>query len=242
MTGRESLVWKVEKVRKKRQGDAGGNQRPLAPEVFATGTERCVVRIYKIFKERRTKTTLVAASPFFLQTDHKKWVLGPCWYKTSAAGQNTIGNILTEARKRFGLSGKKVSKHSVQKTSTGRLLESDIPETFVAQQQGMKNTDSLKRYEAPGDKHREKISHALDRFVPPIQSPANITEPATSPAPATNSITPHSSGFHMETPMSRSFLAFYPLVRSATRLTAALHSALGRPRNKTKQQQQHQQK
>ena len=88
----------------------------------------------------------------------------------------------------------------------------------------------------------KKISHALDRFVPPIQSPANITEPATSPAPATNSITPHSSGFHMETPMSRSFLAFYPLVRSATRLTAALHSALGRPRNKTKQQQQHQQK
>ena len=76
VTGRESLVWKVEKVRKKRQGDEGGNQRPLAPEVFTTGTERWVVRIYKIFKERRTKTTLVASSPFFLQTDHKSgyWV------------------------------------------------------------------------------------------------------------------------------------------------------------------------
>ena len=64
----------------------------------------------------------------------------------------------------------------MRKTGIGRLLDSDLPETFVAQHEGMKCTDSLKSYKAPGEKHKLKISQALDR-LPAESSSSTITKP-----------------------------------------------------------------
>ena len=76
-------------------------------------------------------------------------------------GKNTIGQILTNARKRFGFTGKKVSNHTVRKTGLGRLLDADTPEVFVAQHAGMANTDSLKSYKSAGKIQISNMSRIL---------------------------------------------------------------------------------
>ena len=49
-TGREVLVWTAERGSKTRQGLEGGHQRQFCPKAFATGTNRCPVLYYKLFK------------------------------------------------------------------------------------------------------------------------------------------------------------------------------------------------
>ena len=61
-------------------------------------------------------------------------------------GKNEIGNFLSTAAKKANLQqgqGAKITNHSVRKTSISRLLDADIPETYVAQLSGHKNIDSL---------------------------------------------------------------------------------------------------
>ena len=55
-----------------------------------------------------------------------------------------------------------MANHSVRKTGIGRLLDSDVPEVFVAQHSGMKNTDSLKSYKTAGVRHQIKMSNILN--------------------------------------------------------------------------------
>ena len=68
---------------------------------------------------------------------------------------------MTIARKQFGFMGEKVANHSVRKTGIGRLLDSNLPDIYVAQQVGMKNSDSLISYKAPNKEHRLQISDVL---------------------------------------------------------------------------------
>ena len=82
-------------------------------------------------------------------------------------------------RKRFKFRGKKVANHSVRKTGIGRMLDSDLPETYVAQQEGMKCSDSLKSYKAPGKKHKLHIPHILDHYTPSHSSSTSTKSPTT---------------------------------------------------------------
>ena len=68
---------------------------------------------------------------------------------------------MTEARKKFSFSGKKVACHSVRKTGLSRLLDAEVPDVFVAQHAGMKSTESLSSYKAAGPAQMAKISNVL---------------------------------------------------------------------------------
>ena len=150
--------------------------------MFATGTERCLVKLYKIYRSRRPVTSLNPTDPLFLQVDKANWMLGKTWFKKISVGENRLGSILTEARKKFGMVGKKVSNHTVRKTGISRLLDGGIPETFVAQHEGMKSIDSLKSYKAPGEQHMVQMSHILDRYT---SSTSTITHPTPTSLPIT---------------------------------------------------------
>jgi hypothetical protein len=115
---------------------------------------------YKEFRDRRPVESCTAESPFFLNIEHKVKPADKMWYKNRPMGHNKIGEILTIARKKFGLEGK-VANHSVRKTGIGRLLDSNLPDVYIAQQVGMKSTDSLKSYKAPNKEHRVEISSIL---------------------------------------------------------------------------------
>ncbi|CAH3140037.1 unnamed protein product, partial [Porites evermanni] len=63
------------------------------------------------------------------------------WYKSSPLGKNEIGKSMSTAAKNAGLAAqkKKISNHSVRKTSIYRLLDAGVPENFVMQLSGLKN-------------------------------------------------------------------------------------------------------
>ena len=117
-TGREVLVWTAERGSKTLQGLEGGHQRQFCPKAFATGTNRCPVLYYKLFKARRPEKANSPESPFYQAVNHQTWRQSQVWYKSSPLGKNEIGQFMSTAEKNAGLAAqnKKISNHSVRKT------------------------------------------------------------------------------------------------------------------------------
>ncbi|CAH3184439.1 unnamed protein product, partial [Porites evermanni] len=140
-TGREVLVWTAERESKTRKGLEDGHQRQFCPKAFATGTNRCPVLYYKLFKARRPQKANSPKLPFYLAS--------------SPLGKNEIGKSASTAAKNAGLAAqnKKISNHSVRKTSISRLLDAGVPENFVMQLSGHKNLQSLSSYKSVSITH-----------------------------------------------------------------------------------------
>ena len=66
-------MWTAERGSKTRQGLEGGHQRQFCPKAFATGTNRCPVLYYKLFKARRPQKANSPESPFYLAVNHQTW-------------------------------------------------------------------------------------------------------------------------------------------------------------------------
>jgi integrase len=164
--GKEVLVWMAERGSKTRKGMEGAHQRQFNPKIFATGTERCRVRFFKLFESHRPEKAKAPSYPFFLAINHKGWREKPNgWYKLSPLGKNQIGKFLPKAAQKAGLQacGKKIANHSVRKTSISRLLDGGTPENFVAQLSGHKNLQSLSSYKSASITHQRKMSDILQQ-------------------------------------------------------------------------------
>lgn len=101
-------------------------------------------------------------SPFYLAINHNRAPNSEVWYKKCPLGKNLIGKFLSKAVECGHLSGvKKIANHSVRKTSIGRPLDANCPETFVAQLSGHKSLNSLSHYKVPSAKHQRAMSNVL---------------------------------------------------------------------------------
>lgn len=163
-TGREVLVWAAERGSKTRPGLEGGHQRQFDPKIFATGTTRCPVLLYKTFDSHRPQKSKTPESPFFLAVN-QNWQKNSLWYKNSPLGKNSIGKFLSQAARSAGLpqKSKKLANHSVRKTSISRLLDAGTPENFVCQLSGHKNLQSLSTYKSASINHQQFMSDTLTR-------------------------------------------------------------------------------
>ena len=155
-------MWSAERGTKTRQGMENQGKRAYNPELYETKTDRCPVKYYKKFKAHRPVDSCLPESPFFLAINWK--AKDDIWYFNRPLGKNKIGDILTEARKKYNFVGKKVANHSVRKTGIGRLLDASVPETYVAQHSGMKSIDSLKSYKSANKKQRLDMSTILNKY------------------------------------------------------------------------------
>ena len=132
-TGREILVWLAERGCKTRQGLEGSHQRQFNPKIFALGTEQCPFQYFKIFESHRPEQAKTPTYPLFLARNHDAWHTKSTWYKVSPLGKNQIGQFLPKAATKAGLQAceRKLSNHSVRKTSISRLLGACIPDNFI---------------------------------------------------------------------------------------------------------------
>ena len=148
-TDSEYLVWKSERDSKTRTGQDGGHQRAFEPKAYASKNKsRCPVEFYKAFRSHRSEAMLDPDAPFYLAINHRRKPSEKVWYMDRPHGKNEIGKLLKDAfasAKLDETNKKKVSNHSVRKTSVGRLLEADVQPNFVAQLSGHKNLKSLDR-------------------------------------------------------------------------------------------------
>ena len=81
VTGREVLVWTVERASKTRQGLKGGRQRQF----------------------RRPQKANSPESPLYLAVNHQTWRQSQVWCKSSPVGKNEIGKVMSTAAKNAGL-------------------------------------------------------------------------------------------------------------------------------------------
>ena len=84
-------------------------------------------------------------APVYLAVNHRRKPSDEVGYLDRPLGKNEIGKFLKNAfaSAKLDETNKKVSNHSVRKTSVGRLLEADVQTNFVAQLSGHKNLKSL---------------------------------------------------------------------------------------------------
>ena len=149
-TGLEVLVWRAERGSKTRQGLEGRHRRQHNPRIYATGTERCAILFYKLFRNHLPNKACSVEFPFFLAVNYQSWHENSVWYKCSPVSKKTttnIGKLISKATDTVGLlkSGKKVSNHSVRKTSISRLLDAGVPEV----KRGLTSSKSASRKQQP---------------------------------------------------------------------------------------------
>ena len=97
---------------------------------------------------------------FYLAISHQRKSNDKVWYLDRPLRKNEVGNFLKDAfaaAKLDDRNKKKVSKHSVRKTSVGRLLEAD------AQLGGHKILKNLGSYHSASLKRQRKMSATLNR-------------------------------------------------------------------------------
>ena len=127
-TDSEYLVWKSERGSKTRTGK---------PKAHASNNKsRCPVEFYKAFRSHRPEAMLQPDAPFYFAINHRRKPNDKVWYLGRPLGKNEIGKCLKDAfaaAKLDDTNKKKVSNHSVRKTSVGQLLEADVQPNFVAQ-------------------------------------------------------------------------------------------------------------
>ena len=166
-TDSEYVVWKSERGSKTRIGQAGGHQRAFEPKAHASNNKsRCPVEFYKAFRSHRPEAMLEPDAPFYLAINHRRKPNDKVWYLDRHLGKNEIGKFLKDAftaGKLDDTNKKKVSNHSVRKTSVGRLLEADVQPNFVAQLSGHKNLKSLDSYYSASPKRQREMSAILNR-------------------------------------------------------------------------------
>ena len=99
-------------------------------------------------------------------------------------GKDEIGKFLKTAADEASLQRQesKVTNHSDRKTSIGRSLAANTPETFVAQLSGHKNLQSLQSYKSVNGHHQRQMSYILGGSNQ-SQNAQQITAP-----PASNSV------------------------------------------------------
>ena len=165
-TDSEYLVWKSERGSKTRTGQDGGHQRAFESKAHASNNKsRCPVEFYKAFRSHRSQAMLEPDAPFYLTINHRRKPNDNVWYLDRPLGKNEIGKFLKDAFAAAKLddTNKKVSNHSVRKTSVGRLLEADVQPNFVAQLSSHKNLKSLDSYHSASLKRQREMSAILSR-------------------------------------------------------------------------------
>lgn len=158
--GNTYLEW-TEKISKTRQGQ--GSTRPFNPKLFRNKDDesRCPVRLVTEFLNHRPVNMCEPDSPFFLQVNRNRNKNDHVWYKCQPLGVNTL--FMKRIVKKANLEGenRKLTNHSIRKTSCSRLLEAGVPPTAVAQLSGHKRVDSLNMYNTLNIRQQEAMAKVL---------------------------------------------------------------------------------
>lgn len=95
--GREMLFWINEHGTKARKGQENGHKRAFQPKIYATRTDRCPMKFYKLFRNHRPVEMNQPNSPFFVAFRHgSRRENSEIWYMKAPLGKKQIGKLLRE--------------------------------------------------------------------------------------------------------------------------------------------------
>jgi len=157
VTGEADYVEWVEGVTKTRQGGLVKKERRVPQQAYATGGIRCPVRLLKKLVSKRPEN-MKMSGPLYLTPLRSFQADREVWYATTPVGVNTINNYM-----QHGLdgTGKRLTNHSVRKTTVRKLQKQGIPNSDIAAITGHRNVQSLQQYAEMEQENHAQISKAL---------------------------------------------------------------------------------
>ena len=172
--GQEYVEFCTERGTKTRTGaESGESLRAFNPRMYATGTERCPVSIFKNYIQKRPQQACKPDSPLYLSVANSVTNDSATWYKNQLVGKVTLGKFMKSMAERAGLEGRKTN-HSARKTMISRLVEKNINPLHVAQLSGHKNLKSLDSYSKASTEQQRCMSHIVSGTT--IQQSCSTTE------------------------------------------------------------------
>ena len=155
-TGQEYLEFNE---RETRSGNDPRNVRAIAPKMFAVpNNEKCPVRAYKVYAEKRPAEMKTDDAPFYLAVNNVKSGSGKPWFKKAPVGVNNT--LMKRMIQKAGL-GQNFKNHSGRKTMIQTLVNNDLPPTDIMQLSGHKNVQSITSYSTVSQKQQLNMSHTL---------------------------------------------------------------------------------
>ena len=107
---------------------AGESLHAFNPRMYAIGTERCPVSIFKNYIQKRPQQACKPDSPLYLSVANSVTNDSATWYKNQPVGKVTLGKFMKNMAERAGLEGYKTN-HSIR-----RLVEKNVNPLHVAHQ------------------------------------------------------------------------------------------------------------
>ena len=175
--GVEFFELKVERGTKTRTGLEGQQDRAFNPRMYATGCERCPVKLLSKYFSLRPAHACLLDSPFYIQ--QANLISTETWYKNQPVGVNTLCKFMKTMTENAGVTGKKTN-HSARKTTITKLVEQDINPLHVAQLSGHKNIKSIDSYSVASKKQQRRMSHLISGATP-LKDSSNILRSSLQP-------------------------------------------------------------
>ena len=121
--GIEFLTYE-ENSTKTRQGGLRKKRRVVQPKMFATGGQRCPVKLFKTFVERRPEE-MRNSGPFYLALNERPKT--QVWYKRQRMDVKSINSFMKNMASQSDIQGKKLTNHSARKTLVKKLKAANQP-------------------------------------------------------------------------------------------------------------------
>ena len=139
---------------KTRQGGLRKKRRVVQPKMFATGGQRCPVKLFKTFLERRPEE-MRNSGPFYLALNERPKT--QVWYKRQRMGVNSINSFMKNMASQADIQGKKLTNHSARKTLVKKLKAANQPRSAIIGVTGHTNERSLADYEEGDEKNSDSF-------------------------------------------------------------------------------------
>ena len=126
--------------------------------MFATGGQRCRVKLFKTFLERRPEE-MRNSGPFYIALKERPKT--QVWYKRQRMGVNSINSFMKHMTSQADIQGKKLTNHSARKTLVKKLKAANQPTSAIIGVKGHTNERSLADYEVGDEKEQRLISSII---------------------------------------------------------------------------------
>ena len=159
LSGREDVMWMTERGGKTRTGAKDTMpERYFNPRMYATNTERCPVKFYKTYLDRKPDAMKQPDSPFYVAC-----IIHPqtsIWYKASPLGLNSLGNFMKSMAETAKLTYKHTN-HSARRTMITTLRHENVNPLDISQLSGHKNLESIDTYSEASAEQQRRMSFIL---------------------------------------------------------------------------------
>ena len=154
-----------ERQTKTRTGIDIGNIRDKPPRMYATGDDRCPVKCFKQYMEKRPPGMMDPSAPFYLSvvTNTKNPTESQQWFLSQPMGKHKLYNIMKEMVKSSELSesAKRLTNTSARKYLCQKLLANNVPDTQAVHITGHRNAQSLNNYRTLSNQQQQRMSELL---------------------------------------------------------------------------------